>query len=312
MKKLSLIVYTAIILLGSGCQKGEYPYISKSEVNNLFAIQNPAVQNVAFIYNNDVYYMADFDKPAQKVTNSIGLKKFVKMSHDHTKFAFMDGSNFIEVVDNKGKLITTITQYNQVKIFDWSADDKTLYILNNAQMVYYGPAMSLPITYPGIIAGYSTEVLSASVSVGGDFAYIIHAYAYSYGDVYKLVIKPAGSTAVIVYNNNDYPYSMNYVNFSSNKQDLVVGYRDATDVSYNFEKLDFFTELKANPDFSIQSSETYCTPVYKSNINYMVSGYTPNGSNKVTLLASYESDITKNKILTQYSSTGNGLYTDWK
>ncbi len=313
MKNRILITLSAFIVLISACQKGSYPYISKDEATSVVKSQNPSVLNVAFTYNNDIYYAADIDKTPVRITTSGGTKKFIKMSHDHTKFAYQDAANYIEIVDNTGKLITTLTQYTQVKAFDWSADDKTLYILNNGLMVYYGPAMALPaITYPGVIAGYSTEIVSASVSMTGDFAYIIHYWAYSYGDKYRLVIKPAGKTNVITYDNNSITYTMNYVNFSANKQDMVLGYRDATFIFNSFERVEFFTALNAYPDFSYESSESYGTPVYNSTINFFVCGFTPNNTNKVVLSAISTVNSDKTKISSIYSSNGNGVYTDWK
>lgn len=303
MKNILLITGMVLAIILNGCQKDPYPYITIDEA------QNTPVQNVAFIYNNDVYFAADIDKPATKITNTGTFKKFIKVSHDHTKFAYLNSLGYVEVVDNTGKLIITLN-YTAIKSFDWTADDKTLYILSNGNMYYYGTALPLSITYPGV-AGYTTEVLSASVSIKGDFAYVIHAYAYGYGDKYRLVIKPAGSSNVITYDNN-IDYSMNYVAFSSNLQDMVVGYRGPNDASYNYTKLEFFTGLNAYPSFSYQSSQAYGTPIYNSTLSFMVSGFTDVNTNKVVLAAISTKDVSKNKISKTYISTGNGVYTDWK
>lgn len=314
LNKLLYVIFTFIGVCTTGCKKEDPPYITKEEAEKIVASANPEVENVAFIYNNDIYFAANITKTPQKITNTpSAVKRFVKMSHDHTKFAYINSANYIEIVDNTGKLITTLTQYNQVKAFDWTADDKTLYILSNGNMYYYGTALSLSITYPGIIAGYSTEILSASVSVKGDFAYIIHAYAFTQADIYRLVIKPANSGNVITYDNSTRPYSMNYVNFSTNDRDMVLGYRDANASFYSYERLEFFTNLGSRPDFSYESSSNYGTPVYNSTLKYFVCGYTGgNFSNTVALSAINTTDASKNKISSTYLSTGNGLYTDWK
>ena len=311
MKITNYIVLWVFATIIFGCQKPGDPYISKAESNALYAAQNPAVQNVAFIYNNEVYFLADFDNSAQKITSSGGIKKFVKVSHDHTKFAYQNVSGNVEIIDKTGKLITTLN-YSGIKSFDWTADDKTLFILSNDNLYYYGTALNLSITYPGITPGYTTEILSASISLKGDFAYIIHYSAYTYGDKYRLVIKPAGGGTTITYDNNTVPYSMNYVQFSANLQDMTVGYRDPTYSANSFERVEFFTGLGAYPKFSFESSSTYGTPVYNSTLNYTVCTVGDANSGKFTLSAFANSSSLKTKIQAQYTTTGNGLYTDWK
>src|SRR2546425_2364193 len=133
MKNTLFVISLMFAVILNSCQKDPYPYITIEEAKSIVAAQNPPVQNVAFIYNNDVYFAVDIDKPATKITNTGTFKKFVKISHNHTKFAYLNGSGSIEIVDNTGKLITTLS-YSAIKSFDWTADDKTLYILSNGNM----------------------------------------------------------------------------------------------------------------------------------------------------------------------------------
>lgn len=257
--------------------------------------------------------MATFGGTAVKITSSGYSKQFIKMSHDHTKFAYLT-NGAIEIVDNKGVQIAFITQYSKIKSFDWSTDDKTLYILSNDTMYYYGPAMSLPaISYPGIIAGYSTEILGASVSMKGDFAYIIHAWAYSYADIYKLIVVPANGSAIVSYDNSNSTYPMFSVNFSNNQQDLTLCYKDLHQTPDNIQAIDFFTGLGKYPDFHYESSESYITPVYKSNLGLMLVGYNTGSYGSPNML-SIRDVVTGNnsQVLNQYTVTGNGLYCDWK
>src|SRR4051812_22498575 len=123
MKRYLYIICLAITYLGTGCQKDPYPYITKDAADEIYAAQHPNVTNVAFIYNNDVYYAADIEKTPVRITTTATFKKFIKMSHDHTKFAYLNAGGNIEIVDNAGKLITTLA-YNAIKSFDWTADDK--------------------------------------------------------------------------------------------------------------------------------------------------------------------------------------------
>ncbi len=317
MKKIYYSFIGAIILFAFGCQKGPYPYISLNDVKKIDSAVHPAIKNVAFIYKNNIYYAADFDKPVVQITTDGSAVKFVKMSHDHSKFAYLNILNNIVVIDNKGNNITILSQYSQVKSFDWSADDKTLYILNGNAMAYYGPDMNLPaFTYPGIVNGSTMEVLSASVSMQGDFAYVVHGYNFFDGDKYELVIVPANNGQVKTYI-SDNGSLMDYVNFSSNKQDLVVGYNQSGNNSYTQEKLDLFINLNSSPLGTFKGAST---GAYNSDINYIVGDFLGNNNNTIAPTAVYlgptsefqDANIAQNKVLTQFSSSSHNLYIDWK
>lgn len=312
-------VLTALLIVSlASCKKGAEPAAAKVDTKKADSILNATTGAAAFIYKNNVYSVVDFSKAPLQVTTDGSAVKFVKISHDHTKFAYQNAAGVIVVVNNKGTVITTLAQYAKVKSFDWSADDKTLYILNENSMVYYGPALGLPdITYPDIKSGSVTEVLSASVSVKGDFAYVIHGYNKIDGDKYLLVIKPANNGAMVKYEDDDKAYPMDYVSFSSNQRDLLLGYQRLHSGSDSQEKISIFTDLNKFPDFSYggKGVATVCTPVYKSNINYLVAGYSSmSGTSNFAAPASISlsGDVGKNKVLTDFTQPGNTLYTDWK
>jgi DNA-binding cell septation regulator SpoVG len=312
-------VFTALLIVSlASCKKGGEPGSTKVDTKKADSILAAGTGAAAFIYKNNVYSVTDFSKAPQQVTTDGSAAKFIKVSHDHNKYAYQNAAGVIVVVNNKGTVITTLAQYTKVKSFDWSPDDKTLYILNENSMAYYGPAMGLPdITYPDIKSGSITEVLSASVSVKGDFAYVIHGYNKMDGDKYLLVIKPANNGAMIKYEDDDKAYPMDYVSFSTNQQDLLLGYQQLHSGSDSQEKISIFTDLNKFPDFSFggKGLATVCTPVYKSNINYMVTGYSSmSGSNSFVAPASISlsGDVSKNKVLTDFTMPGNVMYTDWK
>jgi hypothetical protein len=318
MKNIYTGFICLIILLICGCQKGPYPYISLQEAKKIDSTNHPAIKNVAFIYKGNIYYVADFTKPAVQITNDGSSSKLVRMSHDHTKYAYLNALKQVVVVDNTGKQIAVLTQYSQVKCFDWSADDKTLYILNGNAMVYYGAAMNLPAF--SIPSGSEQSLVWVSVSMQGDLAYVAHWFDFFNGDQYELVVQPAGNGKKFVYTNPDEAaYEMDYVNFSANKQDMVLGYRDPNNSNSDVqESMEIFTELKTYPDFTYGGG---CTPLYNSTVNYIVMGYT--GSNPTAAPAALyvgpTSDMTytnesapQNIFLTNYSSSNSNFYTDWK
>jgi len=319
MKKIYYILVCGIILLAAGCKKGPDPYISKQDAEKLAGLVEPPITNVAFIYKNNIYYATDFTKPVTQITSDGSASKFVRMSHDHTKFAYLNASNVIEIVDNKGALVTTLPQYTQVKSFDWTADDKTLYILNNSAMAYYGTSLNLPdFTGPGGVVGSVVEVLSASVSMQGDFAYVVHTFDFNNGDQYSLVINPANNGKSISYTDPNQA-TMNYVCFSTNQQDLAVGYGDPGSISGAESQIDVFTGLNSTPVLSYSGG---CSPVYNSAINFIVGGFADaNNNGLVEPSAIYAGpgqtttfigeNVTHSLMLTNYSFNGV-VYTDWK
>lgn len=325
MKRVLYGLFLIGIFVICGCQKGQYPYITANDVRKIDSVVHPAITNVAFIYKNNVYYAADLDKPVTQITKDGAAVKFVKMSHDHTKFAYQNAAGKIVVIDNKGTVLTTLTQYSKVKSFDWSADDKTLYILNDATMVYYGPGMNLPaIVTPGIVAGSTIEVLSASVSMQGDFAYVVHGYSFLYGDKYILYIQAKNGKLITYSDPTDSYYVMNYVSFSINEQDLAVGYQVLNSGTTTQQTVRLFTALKAYPDFSYGGT-TYggvSTPVYNSKLIYMVAGAAVNTGGNFAPSALYlaptptttyvGANVATDKILDQYTVSGGVIYTDWK
>jgi hypothetical protein len=314
--KLHYFLYLILIIFFAACQKTENPYVPKSVIDSLIARQNPTMKNVAFIFNNDIYFLAAFDKPVLRITSTPNSsKRFVSMSHNHTKFAYLNRNNSIVIVDNKGLQIEQLSQYTDVKSFDWSLDDKTLYILNNNMMFYYGPSMNLPeITYPGINWGATPEVLSASVSSKGDFAYVFYAF-YPFGpDYYKLVVKRADKKADVVYRDDDQNAQMAYVAFSVNEQDLLVGYKPRTTVNNKLYKLAFFTGLKNYPDGQMESTtQAYSTPKFNSSLDYMVGGYMSDSSDTLKLNAfGFGKFSGKNLRRSEFFTVGDAIYTDWK
>lgn len=316
MKKIYQGFFVAIVLIAFGCQKGPYPYITLKQAKQIDSLVHPGIKNVAFIYKNNIYYAADISKPATQITTNGSAARFVKMSHDHTKFAFENSSGIIVVVDNKGTVITTLSQYTKVSSFDWSNDDKTLYILNNSTLVYYGPAMNLPqITYPGISG--TGNATCASVSPNGDLAYVIHWFDFSYGDEYELVIKPANNGTVTTYSNpDDAGYVMDYVNFTAKTTDFVVGYGSPTGRQSIVE---FFSGVNNYPTLTYSGSAT-STPIYNSTLNYLVGGSYDNNANTIAPAALYlgapsefaDANVPTSIIMTQYTVTGSNIYTDWK
>ncbi|BAU55914.1 hypothetical protein [Mucilaginibacter gotjawali] len=322
MKRLIYSLLALLIVVAMGCQKGPYPYITKTQAKQIDSLVHPGITGAAFIYKSNIYYVADFTKPVVQVTTDGSAARFVKISHDHTKFAYLDANNAILIVDHKGTLITKLTQYTSAKSFDWSADDKTLYILNSSTMAYYGPALKLPaFAYPGIVGGSNTDILSASVSINGDFVYVVHSFNFNNGDTYELVMVPAATGKAVAYSNPDmYGYKMNYVGFAGTSADLVVGYTDPNGYTDALVTTELFSNMNTYPDASYPVTNS-ASPVYNSSLDYLVATYVdPDTNNAIEPAAIYlgtppvfiDANTPHTIVLNKYSIGSGILYSDWK
>lgn len=310
------LVLSILITLFSSCKKAINPYVDKSVIEELIKLKNPDVEHVALIYKNDVYYLENLSKPGKRITNTPNItKRLIKMSHDHKKFAYLEYySGSIAITDLNGEVTARISQYADIKSFDWSADDKTLYILNGDKIVYYGPDMKLPeITYNGLVSGMSMEVLSASVSIQGDLAYVIHGYNYLVGDKYKMIIKPADKSADVVFEDNSIYPKMQYVAFSNNKRDLVLGYITNSTKPNHINQAYVFTNFKRSGDYDFGSDAGMITPLFNERKSFAVTAYASGAPVTIYPLAIGFNKQAERKIIGEtYTSDGDVLYTDWK
>ena len=272
MKKY-LIALIALALTAGACKK-ENPY-----VDPVPPAPPLTANNVAFIWNNDVYFMSNIRGSATRITNTGTVKTMVRVSHDHTKFAYKNANGTIEIVDASGNITATLTQFTYVDDFIWSADDATLYILSTNQIQYYGPSMGLPaITYPGVPITAQKYVKSLSVSAANDLAYVIYYEDTWAGFGSVLVIKPHDGSPTLTRTINDPFRMMSYVRFSIHETDLVLGYYGFGSGNSNLIRLEMFTNLSMTPIRTLESSEEYVCPIYRSDLHVFTCGYMSSNS----------------------------------
>jgi len=304
MKNIYLVFIALLITSVTGCQKDVNPYITKAQVDKIDSIRHPAIKNVAFIYNNDVYFLADFTSKPKQITKTGVPKKFIKMSHDYTKFAYETSLGTIEIVDNTGKLLTTLTQYHDIRNFDWSADDKTLYIINSDNVAFYGPAMKVPsVIY---YAGYY-DFISAAVSKNGDLVYLLHKYNFDAMDQYQMVTRKAAGGDPVFYKAEESGLPpMKTVNFAANGLDLVLGFDGPGD---NVSNTYLFDNLSQYPTHKL-GFNSISTPAYQSNIKYMLGAFDNDAGEHLIGAVYLDTDIKDNdKTFAGYAGV---KYLDWK
>ncbi len=304
MKNIYLGFIALLLTTLTACEKVSNPYITKAEVDKIDSARHPAIKNVAFIYNNEVYFLADFAGKPQQITSNGSTKRFIKMSHDHTKFAYRNAAGSLDIVDKTGKLLASLTQYNDIRNFDWSADDKTLYIINGDGVQFYGPAMNVPsvVYYNGYY-----NFISAAVSKNGDLVYLLRKYIFDGSDQYQMVTRKAAGGDPVIYKPEDLGVpAMKTVNFAANGIDLILGFAaSGDDVSavYLFDGLSQYPTQKFG-------FEAISTPTYQRDARYLLGGLNNDNGEHLMEGVYLDDDIPdNNKTFAGYLGI---KYLDWK
>ena len=308
MKKHYLILLLLIIIIG--CKK-KCPFLSKEEIEQLFP-PDANVGNVAIIFNNDIYFFPTsiLTTPEQITNTSSIVKSMVKVSHHHDRFAYINGTtNTIEIVNRQGGVVDQITSYVNPQQFDWCNNDSTLYILLDNHVYYYGPSIipTIPYTPPSI----SYFITTMSYSKDNDLAYIEKKWDFTNGTTYDLMIKYNTGGQMVINLINEPTLEMAYVNFDINGKDFVVGYNEVTSPANELRRVELYKNLSNTPFLTLESSERFCSPHYRSDLKYIVSGFKDVNSNNYKL---FRRNISNGNEISNstYNSNNNQLYVDWK
>jgi hypothetical protein len=291
------------------CNK-ENPFVSKDIIDKLVEDKKIKLYNIAFIYNNDIYLLPRQDSAARRITSTPDqIKTNIRISHDHQKFAYINTNGNPVIINKDGSIQSVLTQYSNIQSMDWSPNDSTLYMLIYDSLKFFGPSIQLPeFTYPGALGSIEISILSVSVSMHYDLAYIFQYYNFLEGYKQKLIIKKHDGS--VTEKTNMDSQIMGYVNFSGNNTDLVVGYSYYSPVFY-MDKIELYSELKDYPDHTFEYGDSYNFVSYRSDVKYMVCSHFGSNSTNYTLLAFSFVDNT-NFNFTQYNDSTNRLYVDWK
>ncbi len=304
MKKTLLIV-TAYLLL-TACSKN--PFVSKEVIDEIEKKANPTIGNVAVIYNNDVYYYADFLKPSIQITHSPSeIKKQVRINHAGTKIAYLNSAGTPVIIDLSGNTLATLTQYTSVDKIDWTFDDNTLYILTGNQLYFYGATPSIPtITYVGVFE--TVDLQNVALSKNNDLAYIFRYFSFSDGYRTKVIFKRNGSNTEVSMELEGYSsFDFKTLCFPEGDE-LMVGF-DPYNEPDVVSRIYIYKGGNSYVSSKFDNSQNYTTPVYKSSVICMISGY-QNSSGYY--LASNRYGYKDNIYYSSVNNDTNPIYTDWK
>lgn len=305
---LILLVFSATI----SCKKEDSPWISKEEVDRIKASKKPKVNHIAYIYNDDVYYIPDLDKEPIRLTNSPNERKLeVRINHSHTKIAYktIDGSPII--IDIEGNVLEKLDQYKKIIQMDWSKDDQTLWMLPkySDKLIFHGKPMNLPkLKYqkPGYITSLSissrNEIAFTTVtelnkaphwkgrlyfSINGDFKEI-----NTKDNIYHVESKPC------------------YVNFSGNASDLAVGFSWNPEKYEKHKEVHYYSNLSENakPFRKDSFHEDYRYPTHRTDIGYELVTF----DNSIFQIMIHNNKTQKTIIKNYGSNPKNKVHLDWK
>jgi hypothetical protein len=279
------------------------------------------VKHVGMLYENELYYFADFTKTATKIeTPASSEKSHVKVHPNEAKFAYLDENRSPIIIDLSGNVEATLTQYTNVKAMDWTEDGQTLYMLIGNEMFYYGPELTLPdFTFEENGAPMlEAQVTSAAVSPNNDLAYTVRYFDNTLTNSFyreRLIFKLNDGTKIIRNNYDQIARRLTFTNFSRNG-DLAVGYSAEDNEPMKLARVELFKDLTAEPKVlgEMNSHGRYLTPTYRSDIPYFLVGYQP--SNSVDNHYPY-ARLAEDREITQisreeYTTVDYDLYLDWR
>ncbi|UKN01553.1 hypothetical protein K6119_17660 [Paracrocinitomix mangrovi] len=215
------------------------------------------IRMISYLYENDIYFMSDFESNPAKITNSPEVEKTeLRMSPDATKFAYIRDQNTIEIVNYKNELIKHIPNLNNLKSYDWSEDGNTLIYFANGDLNFDGPSVeyAIPEIPASVPTSGSASISNIAISNNGTAAYVVSWY-YVYDQWtteyhYYLVRKKLNESPVIL---SDAYYNYTHLQFSQNN-DLHAMYNYTYNMIYS-ENSDEALSINSDLHYGIYNSK---------------------------------------------------------
>ncbi|HEX4886901.1 MAG TPA: hypothetical protein VFV37_02545 [Luteibaculaceae bacterium] len=170
------ILWIVVAVLGvMACQPEKELYLSTEERDAFEAMINPAILNIAFIKNNDIYLYRDAEKGSIRLTTDSAVLKFMpRISHDGLKIAYIHQNGYPIVINAlTGDTIRSYPQFAGVTCYDWiagplGANDVSLYMLINDSIKF----TSASLTVPNLPLNAATEVKQVAFDPAGNYYYL--------------------------------------------------------------------------------------------------------------------------------------------
>jgi hypothetical protein len=139
-----LWIITAALFLFSGCYKYEVqfegPYSDEENSSTL-----EANWEILFVQNG-LLKLTDAQLRFVKTMTGINNVELASINYAHDKIAYKTPGNNVVVIDTSGQQLEIVPNSASVSWFDFHANDATIYMLENNQLRFHGPAIQVDQT----------------------------------------------------------------------------------------------------------------------------------------------------------------------
>ncbi|GAA5037128.1 hypothetical protein GCM10011506_33160 [Marivirga lumbricoides] len=303
MKRILLV---SIVMIFVSC-KGENPFVSEEfikEYEEAFGLM--PVENVVFIFENEIYRLDNFKDSPKKITSSPNeSKSHVKYTNDYLKIAYLNENGTPVIIDSVGNEEEILTQFSGIKQMDW-LNNNSLYMLIENNIEFYGQ----PVTIPQIVKEPEEEIISLAITNNRDLLYIVQRRTF-YGLSQRLIKLSQGGEEVIL--EKEGAYYMKSINLSKDGNYFTVSCSELPDDHYyDLIKIYSLEDMELEEDIE---SMGFLSPIYDFESKYLVWAEqfdSWSGTFKLSAIYIEEYDDESNIIKDDYSSTLNDIYIDWK
>jgi hypothetical protein len=301
------IFFLFFALIVFGCAS-DNPFISEELALQLLnKDKTRTVSYATFIHHQDVYYVRSFDEQPKKITNSPTVeKRHVRISHDHSKIAFLNSAGTPVIIDTLGNIVDVLEQFDNVKEYNWMPGDEGLYLVIDNGLHFSGSTPDI-----GAVAlEFQEELLSVIITPDNTVIYLAQRPNGSGGYAQRIERIDADGNGQTIEPQFGEIREMHALRLSHDGKYFTVGY-SASAFSDELVKIEVFQIGGEFPEMTFEEDE-YLDAVYDANSKYMVmalgesSGFFPAAfytENEV-----FEDD--KSIYLVEYS--GDEVYVDWK
>ncbi len=280
MKKyfLLLLIFTFI-----GCTD-EDPFTGEENLNTI-----PEIGNAVFIQDNEIYYIEDLRNDViSKVEAPAGEKTDVRVNHAGTKIAYLNTDGTPIVIDRSGNIMETLSNFTNVKDYNWSADDQTIYMLIGNELKFHGNAMDVPsisLSPPGVPSNSMPRIFSLSISSENELMYVINKFDFTFGYGEVLIIKDKDGIKVNEAFINNFG-TVSYCRYSTNDDISIAISEYGNNPDSDIDKVLVHEAGTFSLSTELEFNGNLIGPIYRSDISYML-----HGGEKIRLRSFIDTDM---------------------
>ncbi len=190
---LAIVLIAGFFACGDYKTQYEGPYQDPTDGSGIKG--NPIIYEILFVQDGQIH-LASANLRYSKQLNVSGFVTQASINHAHDRIAYKTATGNISIIDSTGAAIASVPNSSGVIWFDWHPNNQTLYMLQNDQLSFYGPNVTVAATnlanaLPYIASDYGIR----TVGIGPDgmvaFGYSIYSFSGTLNGIY--VVYPSGS-----------------------------------------------------------------------------------------------------------------------